>query len=86
MVSTALRRRDRRTDGQKDGWKDRQTDRLTEDGCTDRLLPTETLGYLSKAIDRKQEGRVAIATQAAQEVARGSEAILCGCVFCHHGN
>lgn len=56
------------------------------DRQTDRLLPTETLGYFSKAIDRKQKGRVAIATQATQEVTRGTEALLCGCVLCYHGN
>lgn len=53
---------------------------------TGRFLPTETLWYLSEAVQRKQEGSVAIATQWAQKVTRSGKPLLCGRIFCYHGD
>lgn len=52
----------------------------------EHLVPAETLGNLPKAVDRKKEGGIAIAAQATQELASWCEALLCGCVFCYHGD
>lgn len=48
--------------------------------------PAEALWDLSKAIHRKQEGGVAIATQTPKEVTCGGKSLLCGCVFRNHGD
>lgn len=51
---------------------------------TEKFLPTKTLGYLSKAIDRKQEGCVSVTTQALQKILCRSKSLLCRCVVCYH--
>ena len=48
--------------------------------------PAEALWYFSEAIHRKQEGRVAVATKAAQEVARSGQSLLGGRGLRHHGD
>lgn len=50
------------------------------------VLPAEALGNLAKAVDRKQEGCVAIATQTLQKMTRRSQTLPGGCVFCDHGD